>query len=242
MFQVTQLVKAGSKIDAQNQSEQTALIISILNRNTHIAKYLISQNAKLNIQDNCGISALGYGVYKNNTELCELLVEKGARITRSREWLHAAIQNQNVEIARLLLRNNEDVEKASYIGTTTPFYEAITIGQPEMIKLLIEHGGGKKYRLSMQQLVIDCRDRHHFEMVIRIISRNHLSLKPVIMNDLILCCSYARFDFAEVLVREGFRIWEFNNIPELLTSARDYNLIRLFGKYSKTLYLYKLLR
>lgn len=212
--------------------EQTALIIAILNQNTHIAKFLISQNAKLNVQDNCGISALGYGIYKNQTELCVLMVEKGARVVRRREWLHAAIQNQNVEIAKLLLGNSEDVEKASYIGSTTPFYEAIGIGQADMIELLVRHGGGQKYKLSMQQLIIDCRDRQHFQKVIRIVSRNNLKLKPVILNDLILCCSYARFDFADVLVREGFKVWELENVPELLNTARDHNLMRLFGEFS----------
>lgn len=164
------------------------------------------------------------------------MVGKGARVVGRREWLHAAIQNQNVQIAKLLLGNGEDVEKASYIGSTTPFYEAITIGQQEMIELLIQHGGGQKYKLSMQQLIIDCRDRQHFQKVIRIVFRNNLKLKPVILNDLILCCSYARYDFAEVLVREGFKIWELENIPELLNTARDPNLVRLFGELSASFF------
>lgn len=159
------------------------------------------------------------------------MVEKGARVVRRREWLHASIQNQNVEIARILLGNSEDVEKASYLGSTIPFYEAINIGQPEMIELLIQHGGGQKYKLCMQQLIIDCRDLPHFQKVIRIVLRNNLELKPVILNDLILCCKYARYDFAGVLVREGFKIWELENVPELLNTARDHNLVRLFGKF-----------
>lgn len=152
-------------------------------------------------------------------------------MVKKREWLHSAIQNQNVEIAKLLLGNGEDVEKASYVRRSTPFYEAITIGQPEMIELLIQHGGGQKYKLSMQQLIIDCADLQNFQKVIRIVLRNNLKLKPAILNDLILCCSNARYDLAGVLVREGFSILELENVPELLNTARDHNLIRLFGEF-----------
>lgn len=207
-------------------------MVAIFYEKTHIAKFLIAQNAKLNVRDNHSMSTLGYGIYKNNTELCQLMLAKGARIVSKAASLYTVIHRRNVDIARLLLGNGEDVEMINYVSrSTTPFYEAIMETQPKMIELLMQYGGGRKYKMSMQQLIMDSRDLRHFQRVIRILLRYKINLKPANMNDMILCCTYGRPDLASVLVREGFNVFDMKSVPEFLITANDHKLIVLCGEF-----------
>lgn len=86
-------------------------------------------------------------VTKNNEDKVEELIEKGADVNFVKEagpWMKVsvlitAVNNKNLEIARLLLDNKADVNWKDGFNTSAILYAASS-GSIEMVKLLLEHG------------------------------------------------------------------------------------------------------
>ena len=86
-------------------------------------------------------------VTKNNKDKVENLITKGADVNYVKEagpWMKVsvlitAVNNQNIDIAKLLLDNKADVNWKDGFKTSAILYAANT-GSIEMVKLLLEKG------------------------------------------------------------------------------------------------------
>lgn len=89
--------------------KNTALLVSVFNKNIELIKMLLIKNANVNIQNNIGDTAL-----------------------------IIASNHKNIEIVKLLLEHNCDVNIQNKDGNTALIY-ASSPGNIEIVKLLLEH-------------------------------------------------------------------------------------------------------
>lgn len=110
------LLDAGYDVDMREENNRTALIKAIIERETEIAKLCIEYGADCNqIDDISGITAL-----------------------------HFAVQHQLIEVVKLLVENQADIEAVDVNGNT-PLSDAVfySEGKGEIIKLLLAHGADR---------------------------------------------------------------------------------------------------
>ncbi|QDU75685.1 Ankyrin repeats (3 copies) [Bremerella volcania] len=113
-----------------------------------VVKWLLDQGTDINSRkENTQQSALCLAVYGQASEVIDLLLERGAELDRTSiecDPLIAAVQENDLEIARKLLKHGADPHftYALDLGETrSPLSYAEELGFIEMAQLLREHGG-----------------------------------------------------------------------------------------------------
>ncbi len=128
-FALMILLKAGAKLDAQDQYGDTVLIRAIDQGITGIAKIFIEKIAKmaekdaiLNMQNNNGITALITAAIDGNTEIVKMLIKKGANLNtqdgQGRTALMYAVADGNTEIVKMLIKKGAILTMQSKSGNT----------------------------------------------------------------------------------------------------------------------------
>ncbi len=143
-------------INKQDEFGDTALFKSLEKKHYEIAKLLIAHGADVNIADNFNYEApLHLAAYFGNFEIIKMLLEHGADVNIKNDenttaLLYTFKQQHDDEIVKLLLSYGADpnIKNKSRIGYKccqdekgyTPFLEAVSYANLDIIKLLIEHG------------------------------------------------------------------------------------------------------
>ena len=112
-----------------------ALDLAVLSKNTHDAKFLIEQGGNVNYVK-FGSTLLNLAVYNRDIEMTKLLVDKGANLTLS---LFKPIENNDVDIIKLLLAHGADVNEVTNAHCCTPFTYAIKLCNLELMALFMTH-------------------------------------------------------------------------------------------------------
>jgi ankyrin repeat protein len=129
----------GVNIDPSETS--TPLLQAVSNNHPKIVEILIDRGADIN-----RAAAMYLSTYQNNTEMLNLLIKKGGDVNHHNSGdtpLHIASQKGYVEIAKILLSNDAEVNSQSSSNGfefKTPLHFASEGCHLEMAKLLIEHG------------------------------------------------------------------------------------------------------
>lgn len=123
---VTQCIKQGANLNAQDQYGLLPLIQAVIKDNISIAKLLLAHGANVDERDVSGSSALSWATRDNNIPLCKLLLEYGAS---------ANLYNSAGEplLANVRLRDQQDlltmlVENGANIDFAKDYINAKLIG------------------------------------------------------------------------------------------------------------------
>jgi len=108
-----------------------------------VVKYLVSKGADLTIRDGYGKTALEKAIGRGRNDVALFLISS---MTREKDIagnkpLHAAAENGNIEMVRILLDRGFDVNARDNWGET-PLHNAISRDFLDIAKMLIEKGAG----------------------------------------------------------------------------------------------------
>jgi ankyrin repeat protein len=195
--------------------KQTPLLLSVLDGNTQLAKYLLENNADINATSVTNRGVMNYALYHKDDELLRLLIDKGANVQSinkdGENLLFEAVKRDKIEFAKELLKTKKlDINLANIYGTT-PLLLALHYNEPEMAKLLIENGASlaseDKNGNSVLSYAIKYRD-------------NELFFKALGVANLQTKVNYEIFDSS------------YKKLPkEVSNKQRDFSLLHLAARY-----------
>ena len=146
------LIQYGADVDAQINSEPSPLLTAIYFGNLNVARILLENGADVNARSQNGGTPLFFATIEYDSgkkDKAELLIDFGAKVDIKHlptGWtpLHNSARSGNVEVAKLLIKSEADVNAKDNEGMTPFDVAAKELGrvkvQPVM-KLLIENGG-----------------------------------------------------------------------------------------------------
>lgn len=144
---------------------ETALMFAARVGDLESAKLLVEAGANVNDTDAWGVSAVNLAAHSGFTELVEYLLEKGADPNAAAcgfHPLHVAVMRRDARMVKAMLehgakpdprletwtptrRSSEDWHfDPAWIGAT-PLWLAARIDEPEIMRLLVEHGADPKF-------------------------------------------------------------------------------------------------
>jgi len=134
------LLNNGANINAwsncRSSEDGTALISAAKNGHIGIVKLLLDRDAEL---DDIALIKVAS---KGHIEVAELLLSKGANINALASTfspLYSAVLNNDLEMVKLLLEHNPDIDHHDIVGYT-PLILAAWRGYTEIVRLLLGHG------------------------------------------------------------------------------------------------------
>lgn len=146
---VTNIIKEGIDINAQDSRGQTALMIATHNNDVATAKVLIDAGADVNLQDDIQDSPFLYAGAEGYLDILKLTIDAGADPKITNRYggtaLIPASEHGYVEVVEeLLTRTDIDVNHVNNLGWTA-LMEAVILNdggekQQQTIQLLIDHG------------------------------------------------------------------------------------------------------
>jgi ankyrin repeat protein len=145
----------------------TALMFASLVGDLDSAKLLVAAGANVNDTDAWGVSATAMAAHSNFEELVEFLLDKGANASADEAGfsaLHPAIMHRSTRMVKALLehganpnaplktwtperRTSKDFSFYPEIVGATPLWLAARFSQPEVMRLLLDHGADPKFVL-----------------------------------------------------------------------------------------------
>ena len=135
LFIVDGLLNIGCNPNAKNSNKESALFVALVNGNMCISNSLLNHGA--NIGDTLHL-AIRKGLANIVEKVFELNINQ-MDVTKRQSPLHAAIEKRNLEIVKLLLRNNVDANRIDTSGKT-PLSFAVAKGNIKIIKELLNNG------------------------------------------------------------------------------------------------------
>ena len=144
------LVRAGSSLDYQDESGDTALIIATRTGQLSLVKTLIENNAQIDLANNQRWTPLMIAAKHGHYEVAEALLNGkaniDARLPDGEKAIHLASEFGKVQIIGLLIKNGANVEQEKNDGWT-PLMIAAKHGQYEAAEALIN--GGANFDASL---------------------------------------------------------------------------------------------
>jgi ankyrin repeat protein len=143
----------------------TALMFASLVGDLASAKLLVSAGANVNDTDAWGVSATAMAAHSKFDDLVEFLLDKGANASADEAGfsaIHPAIMHHSTHMVRTLLehganpnamlktwtperRTSKDFSFYPELVGATPLWLAARFTQPEVMRLLLEHGADPKF-------------------------------------------------------------------------------------------------
>ena len=142
----------------------TALLFAARVGDLESAKLLVAAGAKVGDADAWGVSATAYAAHSGFRDLVDFFLECGADPNAAAAGfspLHAAVMRRDVRMAKALLdhgadanapvrgwtptrRSSKDYNFGPELVGATPFWLAARFSEPEMMRLLVEHGANPR--------------------------------------------------------------------------------------------------
>lgn len=119
--------------------------------NIKAVRFFIENKANVEISTDYGITPLVFAIEENNPKMVEILIKEGkaniygsyAGEDISKYPIYCAVKNTNLNIIKILINNSFDLKREPYI-----LNYAITIGDENTVKYLIEKGADINYKNS----------------------------------------------------------------------------------------------
>ena len=159
------MIQQGSKLEAQDNSQQTVLHLAAQNRHRNVAEVLIRHGSDVNARDIFGQTPLHLAVKSGDQEITELLIQQGSELeaqdNSQQTPLHLAAWNGQKNIAEVLLRFGSDVNVRNKFGET-PLHLAARSGDQQITEFLLPHGSEPKTQddLQLTFLHLAAQNRH----------------------------------------------------------------------------------
>ena len=150
------LVEAGADVNAaEGFGGNTPLHEAVEQGNGEIVKILVAAGADVNAEGSMSRTPLSLAAEKGATEIMRILLRPGLDAGTSAdgedkeaastpsigsEALFTAIENDDVEIVRLLIEAGTDVNAPAGFGGNTPLHVAVEQGNGEIVKILVAAG------------------------------------------------------------------------------------------------------
>lgn len=145
-------------IDAQDDSQATCLILSVLGGHFGLVKLLVSKGANINHKKQGGHSSVQYAASKGYKDILVYLISKGADVNacddRKDSPLHRAATLGRTPIVKILIDSGANVNAQNREGNT-PLHLALEDEQCEAAFLLYDSGADPKILNRAQQTAID---------------------------------------------------------------------------------------
>lgn len=138
------LLDRGAKINHMNGDIETALHISINRGHKIIVELLLERGANVNTEDYYSKTAVNNACENGNLDIVKLLLNYGAKIhtidNRYKDTiLHDAVVGHNMDVMRLLLKLNLNIDRKNEFGETALFTTAQE-NRPNILEFLLDHG------------------------------------------------------------------------------------------------------
>ena len=157
------LVSKGADVNVKNKNGDTPLHLKAHNANVEIAKFLVSNGANVTEKNTSGETPLNYAARNGDLKIVEFLVSQGASVNeKDRNGitpLHWAVLNYNISVVKFLVSQGADVYAKTNSGydshfrkpiiSQTPLDMAISLGEPNVVKILVPGEGAAKDKLVM---------------------------------------------------------------------------------------------
>ena len=127
-------------LNGRDEHGRTAVYLAAVNDNEQLLDTLATHGADVNIADNYGLTPLYFSITEEYPNILRCLIKHKVRInqkTGGGTALHAALFNENPEIAKILLDNGADMF-ALDDDSTTPCKMVIDLKNPDLIKIFGE--------------------------------------------------------------------------------------------------------
>lgn len=157
------LIERGAKVDEQNESEKTALMLAAFYGRLHLVKVLRQYDASFEMRDNSGMCPLHYAIDGGNCDTIEYMVTDGADINAVdtvNGWtpiLRAASLNAKADVARVLIKYGADLNLADNNQKTALMIATIN-GNLPFVQVLVTHGADlyakNEYGKTLYELAI----------------------------------------------------------------------------------------
>lgn len=145
--EVETLIEGGINLNQENEDGITPLLTAAMNDNLELVKLLIDNGAKVNYVGSTGYSVLNSlasnsNVTEETLSIIQMLINNGANINEKEPiegftpLLHA-IENNNIDIIKLLIDNDVDVNITDNFGTT-PLLLAANKKNGVIVDMLLE--------------------------------------------------------------------------------------------------------
>ena len=136
------LLTAKADINVRNNAQRTPLFKSIVERETHITDYLLSENADVNTGDIDGLLPIHVCATLNSVPLLRKLIQHGANLDgqdlKGRTALYYSVLSGHREVFKELIANRCDVNIFSTLGC--PLQVGVVCCRDEMVHILLENG------------------------------------------------------------------------------------------------------
>ncbi len=180
---IEHLIERGAKVNQQNESLKTALMLAAFYGKLQLVKILRQYEASYKLRDNSGMSALHYAIDGGNCDTIEYMITDGADINdvdTVNGWtplLRAASLNASADVARVLIKYNADLNVAD-VNHKTALMVATINGNLPFVQVLVSHGADlytlNEYGKSLYELAIAMDRKVIMNIVIKIISELYL--------------------------------------------------------------------
>jgi ankyrin repeat protein len=157
------LIERGAKVDEQNESKKTALMLAAFYGKLHLVKALRQFDASYSKRDNSGMAAIHYAIDGGNCDTIEYMVMDGADINEIdtvNGWtplLRAASLNAKADVARVLIRYGADMN-IDDVNQKTALMVATINGNLPFVQVLVSHGADltklNEYGKSLYELAL----------------------------------------------------------------------------------------
>lgn len=140
---ITSLINNGVDVNIRSKDNNTLLIISCLNSDNEIIKFLLAKGSNVEACNNDGITPLYNAAKMNNLAVVVKLlfqynVNPNTKTKENMTPLHIAASNGNFEIVLLLLTKGAD-PNTSNINGYTPLHDACLNNKLDIVNLLLKN-------------------------------------------------------------------------------------------------------
>lgn len=149
------LIEMGFPVDVTDKYSQALLVKALKSNNMEWTELLLNGGAEVNLPDSNGNTPLIWALSADlKIEMIELLVSHGANVNQINydglSALDTAINNADAVVVDCLISHGADLSPKIYSATTpdmTPLEFAVTLGDFEVVKALLE-GGSDIHHMS----------------------------------------------------------------------------------------------
>lgn len=143
LIQLLLKYKADINQRSEDENQQTALHLAVIQRQLPLIELLVAQGADLSIKNAKKIMPIALAAKQGDADLVKFLHEKGCDLYQSKALFYAANCQQSSAALEYLLDTGIDINMPDRNGYT-PLFSAISAYSLKNVKLLIERGANTK--------------------------------------------------------------------------------------------------
>ena len=138
------LLESQADPNVSDHEKRTPLHIATAGGHTQMVRLLLEHGADANATDEGGRTPLHVAAVGGDAEMVRLLLEHGADLAAdgpvAQDALYLGALDGDVDLVCALIEKGVDIGHARAGDGRTPLHIAAAVGEPEVVKLLLEHG------------------------------------------------------------------------------------------------------